>query len=79
MDVTVSTLGAISALVIAILLILKKVPPAYGMVENISFSRSSHDSCWRYRTGSFAAWKLFPCNRRKRQYGYERTIEANAI
>ncbi|MBT2688679.1 GntP family permease [Bacillus sp. ISL-47] len=32
MDVTVSALGAISALVIAILLILKKVPPAYGMV-----------------------------------------------
>lgn len=32
MDVTVSALGAITALVIAILLILKKVPPAYGMV-----------------------------------------------
>ncbi len=32
MDVTVSALGAISALVIAIILILKKVPPAYGMV-----------------------------------------------
>ncbi|GLB60040.1 GntP family permease [Cytobacillus sp. NCCP-133] len=32
MEVTVSALGAISALVIAILLILKKVPPAYGMV-----------------------------------------------
>jgi len=31
-DVTVSALGAITALVIAILLILKKVPPAYGMV-----------------------------------------------
>lgn len=32
MDVTVSALGAVSALVIAIVLILKKVPPAYGMV-----------------------------------------------
>ncbi|MBO1512624.1 GntP family permease [Metabacillus bambusae] len=32
MDVTVSALGAISALIIAIILILKKVPPAYGMV-----------------------------------------------
>ncbi|KAF0817818.1 MULTISPECIES: GntP family permease [unclassified Cytobacillus] len=32
MDVTVSALGAVTALVIAILLILKKVPPAYGMV-----------------------------------------------
>ncbi|MCM2590080.1 GntP family permease [Rossellomorea marisflavi] len=32
MDVTVSALGAVSALVIAIILILKKVPPAYGMV-----------------------------------------------
>ncbi|AND40143.1 gluconate:proton symporter [Cytobacillus oceanisediminis 2691] len=32
MDVTVSALGAITALVIAILLIFKKVPPAYGMV-----------------------------------------------
>ncbi|HZH59475.1 MAG TPA: SLC13 family permease [Metabacillus sp.] len=32
MDVSVSALGAISALVIAIFLILKKVPPAYGMV-----------------------------------------------
>lgn len=32
MDVTVSALGAITALIIAILLILKKVPPAYGMV-----------------------------------------------
>lgn len=32
MDITVSALGAVSALVIAILLILKKVPPAYGMV-----------------------------------------------
>ncbi|ARW08974.1 GntP family permease [Bacillus atrophaeus] len=32
MDVTVSALGAVSALLIAIILILKKVPPAYGMV-----------------------------------------------
>ncbi|MDM5339732.1 SLC13 family permease [Fictibacillus enclensis] len=32
MDITVSALGAISALLIAIILILKKVPPAYGMV-----------------------------------------------
>ncbi|PMC35450.1 gluconate:proton symporter [Bacillus sp. UMB0899] len=32
MDVSVSTIGAISALIIAIVLILKKVPPAYGMV-----------------------------------------------
>ena len=32
MDVTVSALGAVSALIIAIILILKKVPPAYGMV-----------------------------------------------
>ncbi len=32
MDVSVSALGAISALIIAIILILKKVPPAYGMV-----------------------------------------------
>ncbi|WP_078432137.1 GntP family permease [Metabacillus halosaccharovorans] len=32
MDVSVSALGAISALIIAIVLILKKVPPAYGMV-----------------------------------------------
>ncbi|WP_226528106.1 GntP family permease [Metabacillus niabensis] len=32
MDVSVSVLGAISALTIAIVLILKKVPPAYGMV-----------------------------------------------
>ncbi|MCY8986197.1 GntP family permease [Bacillus atrophaeus] len=32
MDVTVSVLGAVSALLIAIILILKKVPPAYGMV-----------------------------------------------
>ncbi|WP_026562957.1 SLC13 family permease [Bacillus sp. J37] len=32
MEVSVSALGAISALVIAIVLILKKVPPAYGMV-----------------------------------------------
>ena len=32
MDVTVSALGAMCALVIAIVLILNKVPPAYGMV-----------------------------------------------
>ncbi|MHA7766834.1 GntP family permease [Bacillus atrophaeus] len=32
MDVTVSALGAVSALLIAIILILKNVPPAYGMV-----------------------------------------------
>ncbi|XXQ68288.1 GntP family permease [Neisseriaceae bacterium B1] len=32
MDVTVSALGAIVALVVAIGLILKKVPPAYGMI-----------------------------------------------
>jgi len=32
MDVSVSALGAISALIIAIVLILIKVPPAYGMV-----------------------------------------------
>ncbi|MED4828571.1 GntP family permease [Bacillus atrophaeus] len=32
MDVIVSALGAVSALLIAIILILKKVPPAYGMV-----------------------------------------------
>ncbi|MBU7594196.1 GntP family permease [Metabacillus halosaccharovorans] len=32
MDVSVSALGAISALIIAIVLILKKVPPAYGMI-----------------------------------------------
>nr|WP_060597639.1 GntP family permease [Bacillus pumilus] len=31
-DVTVSTLGAVTALVIAIVLILKKVSPAYGML-----------------------------------------------
>ncbi|ULJ59916.1 GntP family permease [Wielerella bovis] len=32
MEVTVSALGAVVALVIAIFLILKKVPPAYGMI-----------------------------------------------
>ncbi|MER2254949.1 MAG: GntP family permease, partial [Priestia megaterium] len=32
MDVQVSALGAICALVIAIILILKKVAPAYGMI-----------------------------------------------
>lgn len=32
MDVQVSALGAIGALVIAIILILKKVSPAYGMI-----------------------------------------------
>jgi GntP family gluconate:H+ symporter len=32
MDMTVSVWGAISALIIAIVLILKRVPPAYGMV-----------------------------------------------
>lgn len=32
MGIEVSALGAISALVIAIILILKKVPPAYGMI-----------------------------------------------
>lgn len=32
MDVTVSALGAICALIIAIVLILRKVPPAYGMI-----------------------------------------------
>lgn len=32
MDIQVSAFGAIAALVIAIILILKKVPPAYGMV-----------------------------------------------
>ncbi|WP_409296297.1 GntP family permease [Peribacillus sp. SCS-26] len=32
MDITVSAFGAVCALVIAIILILKKVPPAYGMV-----------------------------------------------
>lgn len=32
MEIEVSALGAISALVIAIILILKKVPPAYGMI-----------------------------------------------
>lgn len=31
-DVTVSTLGALTALVIAIVLILRKVSPAYGML-----------------------------------------------
>ncbi|CCK01496.1 D-glycerate transporter (predicted) [Cronobacter sakazakii 701] len=29
---TVSTLGALTALVVAIVLILRKVPPAYGML-----------------------------------------------
>ncbi|MBM7704274.1 GntP family permease [Metabacillus iocasae] len=32
MDIQVSALGAISALIIAIVLILKRVPPAYGMI-----------------------------------------------
>ncbi|MEQ6377858.1 SLC13 family permease [Bacillaceae bacterium S4-13-56] len=32
MDIQVSSFGAIAALVIAIILILKKVPPAYGMI-----------------------------------------------
>ena len=32
MEIEVSALGAVTALVIAIILILKKVPPAYGMV-----------------------------------------------
>ncbi|MEK3732966.1 MULTISPECIES: GntP family permease [Paenibacillus] len=32
MEVTVSALGAICALIIAIVLILRKVPPAYGMI-----------------------------------------------
>lgn len=32
MDIEVSALGAIAALIIAIILILKKVPPAYGMI-----------------------------------------------
>ncbi|MCR8643174.1 GntP family permease [Paenibacillus sp. N1-5-1-14] len=32
MDISVSVLGAIAALVVAIVLILRKVPPAYGMI-----------------------------------------------
>src|SRR5690625_2978431 len=32
MGIEVSAIGAIAALVIAIILILKKVPPAYGMI-----------------------------------------------
>lgn len=32
MDVTVSVFGALAALVVAIVLILRKVPPAYGMI-----------------------------------------------
>lgn len=73
MDVTVSALGAITALVIAILLILKKVQPAYGMVAGaliISACRRCHDPCGSYRTGSFAARKIFPRNCGKCQYGY---------
>ena len=31
---TVSTLGALTALVVAIVLILRKVPPAYGMLAD---------------------------------------------
>ncbi|MGV2643756.1 GntP family permease, partial [Clostridium perfringens] len=32
MDVSVTVLGALTALVVAIVLILRKVPPAYGMM-----------------------------------------------
>src|SRR5690625_8024307 len=35
MGIEVSAIGAIAALVIAIILILKKVPPAYGMIIGV--------------------------------------------
>ena len=49
MDVSVTVLGALTALVVAIVLILRKVPPAYGMMIGALAGESSAESGWLIR------------------------------
>lgn len=46
MDVSVTVLGALTALVVAIVLILRKVPPAYGMMIGALAAGLSAESGW---------------------------------
>ena len=53
MDVQVSALGAICALAIAIILILKKVSPAYGMITGATvLDHLPHGSFFHATAGS---------------------------